>query len=76
MEAVCLEPANGAVVPEERPQRFVSVRREFAAPREYALVWRGALALAGLFARLGATVPARGFEMAYSPGFRRAQLGR
>jgi predicted unusual protein kinase regulating ubiquinone biosynthesis (AarF/ABC1/UbiB family) len=55
---------------------FVSVRREFAAPREYALVWRGALSLAGLFARLGATVPSRGFELAYSPGFRRAELGR
>jgi predicted unusual protein kinase regulating ubiquinone biosynthesis (AarF/ABC1/UbiB family) len=55
---------------------FASVRRQFAAPREYALVWRGALSLAGLLAQLGATVPSRGFELAYSPGFRRAELGR
>ena len=54
--------------------RFAPVRREFTAPREYALVWRGALSLAGLFARLGATVPSRGFELAYSPGFRCAVL--
>jgi hypothetical protein len=35
----------------------------------YALVWR-ATPGPGLFAQLGATVPTRGFHLAYSPGFR------
>jgi predicted unusual protein kinase regulating ubiquinone biosynthesis (AarF/ABC1/UbiB family) len=52
--------------------RFASVRRELTAPREYALIWRGVLSVGGLYARLGATVPSRGFELAYSPGFRHA----
>ena len=39
-------------------------------PPGYALVWGATLSAAGLFARLGATVPTRGFHLAYSPGFR------
>ena len=39
-------------------------------PPEYALAWRATLSAAGLFAQLGATVPTRGFHLAYSPGFR------
>ena len=42
------------------------------SPLEYALVWRGVLSVGGLYARLGATVPSRAFELAYSPGFRNA----
>jgi hypothetical protein len=41
-------------------------------PLEYALVWRGVLSIGGLYAQLGATVPSRAFELAYSPGFRKA----
>jgi hypothetical protein len=44
--------------------------RKLTPPREYALVWRATLSAAGLFAQLGATVPTRGFHLAYSPGFR------
>jgi predicted unusual protein kinase regulating ubiquinone biosynthesis (AarF/ABC1/UbiB family) len=54
--------------------RFASVRRELTAPRGYALIWRGVLSVAGLYARLGATVPSRAFQLAYSPGFRHATL--
>jgi len=54
--------------------RFASVRRELTTHRKYALVWRGVLSVAGLYARLGATVPSRAFELAYSPGFRHATL--
>jgi predicted unusual protein kinase regulating ubiquinone biosynthesis (AarF/ABC1/UbiB family) len=54
--------------------RFAAVRRELTAPRDYALIWRGVLSVAGLYARLGATVPSRAFELAYSPGFRHATL--
>jgi predicted unusual protein kinase regulating ubiquinone biosynthesis (AarF/ABC1/UbiB family) len=50
--------------------RFASVLRNLTPPREYALLWRATLASAGLFAQLGATVPTRGFHLAYSPGFR------
>jgi len=50
--------------------RFASVLRNLTPPREYALVWRATLSAAGLFAQLGATVPTRGFHLAYSPGFR------
>jgi hypothetical protein len=39
--------------------RFGSVRRELTAHGEYALVWRGVHSVAGLYSRLGATVPAR-----------------
>jgi hypothetical protein len=42
--------------------------------RAAPLVWRGVLSVGGLHARLGATVPSRGFELAYSPGFRHAIL--
>ena len=50
--------------------RFAPALRNLTPPREYALVWRGTLSAAGLFAQLGATVPTRGFHLAYSPGFR------
>ena len=50
--------------------RFAPALRNLTPPREYALVWRATLSAAGLFAQLGATVPTRGFELAYSPGFR------
>jgi len=50
--------------------RFGAVRRQLHPPREYALIWRGVLSIASLYAGLGATVPTRGFELAYSPGFR------
>lgn len=50
--------------------RFASTVRSLSPPREYALVWRATLSAAGLFAQLGATVPTRGFHLAYSPGFR------
>ena len=50
--------------------RFAGALRDLTPPPEYALVWRATLAAAGLFAQLGATVPTRGFHLAYSPGFR------
>ncbi len=50
--------------------RFAPARRNLTPPPEYALVWRATLSAAGLFAQLGATVPTRGFHLAYSPGFR------
>jgi hypothetical protein len=50
--------------------RFASALRSLTLPPEYALVWRATLSAAGLFAQLGATVPTRGFHLAYSPGFR------
>ncbi|HWG63752.1 MAG TPA: AarF/UbiB family protein [Streptosporangiaceae bacterium] len=50
--------------------RFAPALRHLTAPPEYALLWRATLAAAGLFAQLGATVPTRGFHLAYSPGFR------
>jgi predicted unusual protein kinase regulating ubiquinone biosynthesis (AarF/ABC1/UbiB family) len=50
--------------------RFAPALRNLTPPREYALVWRATLSAAGLFAQLGATVPTRGFHLAYSPGFR------
>jgi hypothetical protein len=50
--------------------RFAPVLRQLTPPPEYALVWRATLSAAGLFAQLGATVPTRGFHLAYSPGFR------
>ena len=52
--------------------RFAGIRRELTTPLEYALTWRGVLSVGGLYAQLGATVPSRGFELAYSPGFRLA----
>jgi predicted unusual protein kinase regulating ubiquinone biosynthesis (AarF/ABC1/UbiB family) len=52
--------------------RFAPALRKLTPPREYALVWRATLSAAGLFAQLGATVPTRGFHLAYSPGFRGA----
>jgi hypothetical protein len=55
--------------------RFARIRREMTAPLEYTLIWRGVLSVAGLYAQLGATVPARGFELAYSPGFRHSNAG-
>jgi hypothetical protein len=39
-------------------------------PPPAGFVWRATLSAAGLFAQLGATVPTRGFHLAYSPGFR------
>jgi predicted unusual protein kinase regulating ubiquinone biosynthesis (AarF/ABC1/UbiB family) len=53
--------------------RFAPALRNLTPPLEYALVWRATLSAAGLFAQLGATVPTRGFHLAYSPGFRGAQ---
>jgi predicted unusual protein kinase regulating ubiquinone biosynthesis (AarF/ABC1/UbiB family) len=50
--------------------RFVRALRNLTPPPEYALVWRATLSAAGLFSQLGATVPTRGFHLAYSPGFR------
>jgi hypothetical protein len=50
--------------------RFAPAMRKLTPPPEYALVWRATLSAAGLFAQLGATVPTRGFHLAYSPGFR------
>jgi predicted unusual protein kinase regulating ubiquinone biosynthesis (AarF/ABC1/UbiB family) len=50
--------------------RFAPALRSLTPPPEYALVWRATLSAAGLFAQLGATVPTRGFHLAYSPGFR------
>jgi predicted unusual protein kinase regulating ubiquinone biosynthesis (AarF/ABC1/UbiB family) len=52
--------------------RFAPAMRHLTPPPEYALVWRATLSAAGLFAQLGATVPTRGFHLAYSPGFRGA----
>jgi predicted unusual protein kinase regulating ubiquinone biosynthesis (AarF/ABC1/UbiB family) len=54
--------------------RFAPALRNLSPPREYALVWRATLSAAGLFAQLGATVPTRGFHLAYSPGFREGSL--
>ena len=54
---------------------FARALRNLTPPREYALVWRATLSAAGLFAQLGATVPTRGFHLAYSPGFRDGTLG-
>jgi predicted unusual protein kinase regulating ubiquinone biosynthesis (AarF/ABC1/UbiB family) len=50
--------------------RFAPALRNLTPPPEYALIWRATLSAAGLFAQLGATVPTRGFHLAYSPGFR------
>jgi hypothetical protein len=50
--------------------RFAPALRHLTPPPQYALVWRATLSAAGLFAQLGATVPTRGFHLAYSPGFR------
>jgi hypothetical protein len=55
--------------------RFAPALRHLTPPREYALVWRATLSAAGLFAQLVATVPTRGFHLAYSPGFRDATIG-
>ena len=55
--------------------RFAPALRNLTPPREYALVWRATLSAAGLFAQLGATVPTRGFHLAYSPGFRDSVIG-
>jgi len=55
--------------------RFAPALRHLTPPREYALVWRATLSAAGLYAQLGATVPTRGFHLAYSPGFRDGVLG-
>ena len=55
--------------------RFGPALRNLTPPREYALVWRATLSAAGLYAQLGATVPTRGFHLAYSPGFRDGILG-
>jgi len=55
--------------------RFAAALRKLTPPREYALVWRATLSAAGLFSQLGATVPTRGFHLAYSPGFRDGILG-
>jgi len=51
--------------------RFAPALRNLTPPPQYALVWRATLSAAALFAQLGATVPTRGFHLAYSPGFRR-----
>src|SRR5580704_7857662 len=50
--------------------RFGPALRNLTPPPQYALLWRATLSAAGLFAQLGATVPTRGFHLAYSPGFR------
>ena len=50
--------------------RFAPALRNLTPPPQYALLWRATLSAAGLFAQLGATVSTRGFDLAYSPGFR------
>ena len=40
------------------------------ASKDEAPVTFGLARIRGLFAQLGATVPTRGFHLAYSPGFR------
>jgi predicted unusual protein kinase regulating ubiquinone biosynthesis (AarF/ABC1/UbiB family) len=55
--------------------RFGPALRNLTPPREYALLWRATLSAAGLYAQLGATVPTRGFHLAYSPGFRDGIFG-
>jgi predicted unusual protein kinase regulating ubiquinone biosynthesis (AarF/ABC1/UbiB family) len=50
--------------------RFAPALRHLTPPPQYALLWRATLSAAGLYAQLGATVPTRGFHLAYSPGFR------
>jgi predicted unusual protein kinase regulating ubiquinone biosynthesis (AarF/ABC1/UbiB family) len=50
--------------------RFAPALRHLTPPPQYALLWRATLSAAGLFAQLDATVPTRGFHLAYSPGFR------
>jgi predicted unusual protein kinase regulating ubiquinone biosynthesis (AarF/ABC1/UbiB family) len=55
--------------------RFAPTMRNLTPPREYALLWRATLSAAGLYAQLAATVPTRGFHLAYSPGFRDGVLG-
>jgi predicted unusual protein kinase regulating ubiquinone biosynthesis (AarF/ABC1/UbiB family) len=50
--------------------RFAPAVHKLTPPPEYALVWKATLSAAGLFAQLGATVPTRGFHLAYNPGFR------
>jgi predicted unusual protein kinase regulating ubiquinone biosynthesis (AarF/ABC1/UbiB family) len=55
--------------------RFGPALRNLTPPREYALLWRATLSAAGLYAQLGATVPTRGFHLAYSSGFRDGILG-
>jgi hypothetical protein len=50
--------------------RFAPALRDLTPPPQYALLWRATLSAAGLFAQLGATVPTRGFHLAYLPGFR------
>ena len=50
--------------------RFAPALRNLTPPPQYALIWRATLSAAALFAQLGATVPTRGFHLAYSPGFR------
>jgi predicted unusual protein kinase regulating ubiquinone biosynthesis (AarF/ABC1/UbiB family) len=55
--------------------RFAPALRKLTPPREYALVWRATISAAGLFSQLAATVPTRGFHLAYSPGFRDGILG-
>jgi hypothetical protein len=49
---------------------FAPALRTLTPPPQYALLWRATLSAAGLFAQLGATVPARGFHLAYPAGFR------
>ena len=56
--------------------RFVPALRNLTPPRDYALFWRATLSAAGLYAQLGATVPTRGFHLAYSPGFRDSVRGQ
>jgi predicted unusual protein kinase regulating ubiquinone biosynthesis (AarF/ABC1/UbiB family) len=54
--------------------RFAPALRNLTPPPQYAPLWRATLSAAGLFAQLGATVPTRGFHLAYSPGFRDSVL--
>jgi hypothetical protein len=67
-------PAGGLMAHCTEP-RFAPALRKLTPPREYALAWRATVSAAGLFSQLGATVPARGFHLAYSPGFRDGILG-
>jgi predicted unusual protein kinase regulating ubiquinone biosynthesis (AarF/ABC1/UbiB family) len=61
-----------AVMTHLTQSRFAGIRAEMTTPVEYTLIWRGVLSTSGLYAQLGATVPSRGFERAYSAGFRQA----
>ena len=52
--------------------RFAGIRRNMTSLTRIRPRLAGSCSVAGLYARLGATVPSRALELAYSPGFRNA----